>query len=61
VSLARRIYYIARVSTGYNNNKEAQPVARQDALLHYSLFLLQYWHSRSSKFDDFYLIWKGEI
>jgi len=37
---------------------ESPAVAREDALQPIQS-LLQYWPSRSSKIDDFHLIWKG--
>jgi len=43
----------------YKTAEQENPaVAREDALQPIQ-FLLQYWPSRSSKVDDFDLIWKG--
>jgi len=36
-------------------------LAREDVHFMSIQFLLQYWHLKSSKFNDFHFIWKGEI
>jgi len=41
------------------HKQESPAFAREDSTLQLIQFLLQYWSSRSSKVEDFHIIWNG--